>query len=370
VTIGGILAPMRGLLVVGATLAAGEQAAGNAVADALGVEHVPALQDFEALASPVVAARHEGAEIDPADVLDTLRRHGAEQPLVASVPGGMLGALTARFSVRDLARELWLPIVLAVPASPELTGLARVNIEAARAAGLVVAAVVVTGWPDPPSRVLLDELALLDEGAVAVHVVPGAGELPAADWLDAVPATPTAPAGEAVAAPVPVGLEPYKAWEPVPMGDPRDTPRPRIMEALLEIVAAEGPILADRAYALYNRASGGKKLTTIARAPLSSAAYWLSREGRMIVLSTDEIPWQSEDLLRMPDSPPVVVRELGPRSLDEVPLDEIAELMRRLRASRHLPDDASLKRAVLDAYGLVRLTSRADEYLGLAIGLL
>jgi hypothetical protein len=44
--------------------------------------------------------------------------------------------------------------------------------------------------------------------------------------------------------------------------------------------------------------------------------------------------------------------------------------MRRLRAARHLPDDQSLKRAVLDAYGLVRLTARADEYLGLAIELL
>jgi hypothetical protein len=64
------------------------------------------------------------------------------------------------------------------------------------------------------------------------------------------------------------------------------------------------------------------------------------------------------------------VRELGPRPLDEVPLDEIAELMRRLKAARHIPDDQALKRAVLDTYGLVRLTARADEYLGVAIELL
>jgi hypothetical protein len=60
------------------------------------------------------------------------------------------------------------------------------------------------------------------------------------------------------------------------------------------------------------------------------------------------------------------VRELGPRTLEEVPLDEIAELMRRLGTS----DEAALKRGVLQAYGLVRLTQRADEYLGLAVGLL
>ena len=61
------------------------------------------------------------------------------------------------------------------------------------------------------------------------------------------------------------------------------------------------------------------------------------------------------------------VRELGPRELEEVPLDEIAELMRRLGGG---PREAGLKRAVLDTYGLVRLTGRADEYLGLAHGLL
>jgi hypothetical protein len=71
----------------------------------------------------------------------------------------------------------------------------------------------------------------------------------------------------------------------------------------------------------------------------------------------------------MPDHPEVRVRELGPRGLEEVPLDEIAELMRRLRAAHGVADANGLKRAVLGAYGLVRLTARADEYLGLAYDL-
>jgi hypothetical protein len=175
-----------------------------------------------------------------------------------------------------------------------------------------------------------------------------------------VPAPPAPPAGALL-------LEPYEAWEPTPQGDPRETPRPRIMEAMLSIVAAEGPILAGRAYALYNRAAGGKKLTTIARAPLSSAIYWLARENRVLLTRSEEIPWQDDDLVRLPDTPPVRVRELGPRTLDEVPLDEIAELMRRLRAAHGTSDGAALKRLVLDAYGLKRLTTRADEYLGLAL---
>ena len=120
---------------------------------------------------------------------------------------------------------------------------------------------------------------------------------------------------------------------------------------------------ATRAYSLYNRAAGGKKLTSIAKAPLSSAVYWLAREEQLTLTREADIPWQADDVIRLPDQPPVRVRELGPRTLDEVPLDEIAELVKLLRGA---PD---MKRAILNTYGLVRLTSRADEYLQLAIDL-
>lgn len=359
---------MRGLLVVGGSLEAGEAEVADACADVLGAARVDAVGALNAVASPVVAARHEGRSIE-ADIAERVRAAADDAPVVVNARGGVLAALTGRFTVRDLAADLRLPVVVAVAASPDLTGLARLNAEAARSAGLTVAAIVVTGWPDPPSRVLLDELSLLDEGPVPVYVHPGGGTLPADDWLQAAPA-PSAPEQEG--GPVTrasVALDRYREWEPKPTGDPRDTPRPRIMEGLLEIVAAEGPILADRAYALYNRASGGKKLTSAARAPLSSAAYWLAREGRIVMVSADDVPEQGQDLFRTPDTPAVVVRELGPRNLDEVPLDEIAELMNRLRAARHPSGNSVLKRYVLDTYGLVRMTAKADEYLNLALEL-
>jgi hypothetical protein len=302
--------------------------------------------------------------------------------LVASAGGGLLAPLTARYAVRDLALELALPLVIAVPAGPDAVNLARLTLASARGAGLAVAAIALTGWPDPPDRVLLDERRLLDELAgvpvVTLPAAPGAREdaarrWPAAAWLETAP--PATPPGAApiAAAPAPreeIVLEPYDAWESRPLGDPRSAPRPEIMAAILEIVTAEGPMRATRAYGLYNRAAGGKKLTSIARAPLSSAVYWLSRDGRIALTRADDIPWQDDDLVRLPDAAAVRVRELGPRTLEEVPLDEIAELMRRLRAAGHASDEAGLKRAVLSTYGLVRLTTRADEYLGLAHGLL
>jgi AAA domain-containing protein len=336
----------RGLLVVGVTEGAGARDVGDAVASALAREGV------DATVTPAIA----------------LRERAGEEAVVA-VAGGLLTPITQRYAVRDLALALDLPIVLALSAGPDAVNLGRLTLEAARGAGLAVAAIVLTNSPDAPDRVLLDERQLLEElTGVAVVALPSAGDRdvaarawPVAAWLDAAPA-----AGDGDAhMPVRVLLEPYEEWQARPLGDPRSTPRPAIMQALLEIVEVEGPIRATRAYAIYNRAAGGKKLTSAARAPLASAAYWLSRERKLVLTPREDIPWQDDDILRAPDTPVVRVRKLGPRTLEEVPLDEIAELMRRLGLS----DDAALKRAVLSAYGLVRLTARADEYLALAIGL-
>lgn len=357
------------MLVVGLRHEAGEGAVAAAAAAVLrraGLDpRVERLFQYDVTASPVIAARHQGDALDPAQLAEHLR----DEAVIAAIPGGLLALITRNFSVRDLAAELRRPVILVTPATPDATNLVRLSLAAARAARLVVPAVVLTGWPDPPDRVQLDERRLLGEVAgTDVRTLPespsdradAVRDWPIAAWLAAAPpepepaAVPTPRTPNAAPAPRPaarsVDLEPYVAWTERPTGDPRATPRPRIMEALLEIVAAEGPIQASRAYTLYNRASGGKKLTTTARAPLSSAMHWLKQE-RKVVLTED-------DVARLPDQPAVRVRELGDRVLEEVPLDEIAELMRRLGGRD--------KRAVLQAYGLVRLTQRADQYLDAA----
>ena len=373
----------RGLLVLGADLAADVGGVAARLAAALRADDpvtvgAVALGDGDGVraygtrATPLTAAAHAGERIDPGALVSRVREAVRGRTAVVTAPGGVLAPLTPRYGLRDLARELGLPVVLAVSTAPDLVNVGRLSLESARAGGVTVAAVALTGWPDPPSRVQLDERRLLEQVAlVPVVAQPGERGWDAAAWLDVRAEAPAAEAPAAPAAPAraEIVLDPYRAWEPQRVGDPRETPRPRIMDAILAIVEAEGPMRASRAYAVYNRAAGGKKLTTIARAPLSSAAYWLAREEKLVLTPADAIPWQGDDLLRTPDTPAVHVRELGPRALEEVPLDEIAELMRRLAAAGASGDDA-LKRGVLATYGLVRLTSRADEYLGLALGLL
>jgi dethiobiotin synthetase len=400
---------MDGVLVIGLHHGAGEGAVAAALAAVLrrqgeevrlvraivlGDREADAVHAFDEVASPLIAARHQGDGLDPEHLVRRLK--DGRGVLISSVAGGVFGALTPRFTIRDLASELGLPVILAAKATPDATNLVRLSVAATRGARLTIPAVVLTGWPDPPDRLQLDERRLLVEtsgiGVLELPASPGARadvvrDWPIGDWIKAAPPPPPpepprpaprpAPASPGVAAPPPaavvrgdVPLEPYAAWEPRPTGDPRSTPRPRIMEAMLEIIEAEGPMLAARAFALYNRASGGKKLTTTARAPLSSAVNWLGQERKITLTRKADAPWQDDDAVRMPDQPAVRVRELGPRTLEEVPLDEIAELMRRLRAAGYADDESGLKRAVLTTYGLVRLTQRADEYLGLAYALL
>jgi hypothetical protein len=296
-----------------------------------------------------------------------------------------MAPLTQHYSTRDFARELGLPLVIAARAGGGVTGQVRVTGEAARAAGLTVAAVILTGWPDPPNRVQLDERDLLGSIARApvltlaesarssdalgqaaagwpIREWSATASIPEAPPAAAEPAAPSTPAG-------PLVLDPYDVWKPHQVGDPRNTPRPQIMEVMLEIVEAEGPMTAMRAYSLYNRAAGGRKLTSVAKAPLSSAVYWLAREGKLALTREADIPWQGDDMVRLPDQPAVRVRAIGARQLDEVPLDEIAELVNLIRANGTAGEPTELKRAILGTYGLIRLTARADEYLGLAIDL-
>jgi len=105
-------------------------------------------------ASPHLAAALAGEEIDP-ERLGQAAQAAAEgaDALVCEGVGGLLVPLSPSYLVRDLAAGLAYPLV--VVASP---GLGTINhtlltVEAARAAGLHVAAVVLNPWPEEPTNI-------------------------------------------------------------------------------------------------------------------------------------------------------------------------------------------------------------------------
>ena len=100
--------------------------------------------------SPHLAAELAGERIEPARLVEAAR---ANELLVCEGVGGLLVPITTGYLVRDLAIDLELPVVVAAR-----TGLGTINhtlltVEAARAAGLRVAGVVMTPWPDEPARI-------------------------------------------------------------------------------------------------------------------------------------------------------------------------------------------------------------------------
>ncbi len=127
--------------------------------------------------SPHLGAALAGEEIDPERLREAARAAaGQGDSLVCEGVGGLLVPLAAGYLVRDLASELGYPLV--VVAGP---GLGTINhtlltLEAARAAGLEVAAVVLTPWPPEPSEVERSNRETIARlGEVEVHTLP---------WLD------------------------------------------------------------------------------------------------------------------------------------------------------------------------------------------
>lgn len=104
--------------------------------------------------SPHLAAALAGEEIEPGRLLDAARAaaDGADA-LVCEGVGGLLVPLSPSYSVRDLAGDLALPLVIAGPPGLGTINHTLLTIEAARAAGLEVAAVVLTPWPGNPGRI-------------------------------------------------------------------------------------------------------------------------------------------------------------------------------------------------------------------------
>ena len=87
--------------------------------------------------------------------------------------GGLLVPLTLDYLVRDFARELGLPVVIAADPGLGTINHTLLTIEAARAVGLEVALVVLTPWPADPSTVERSNRETIERlGEVETAVLP------------------------------------------------------------------------------------------------------------------------------------------------------------------------------------------------------
>jgi dethiobiotin synthetase len=150
---------------------------------------------FGPAVSPHLAAELAGERIDAAALIEHAVASAGDTLIVEGV-GGLLVPLAEDFTVRDLAVELALPVLIAAQPGLGTINHTLLTIEAARAVGLSVAAVVLTPWPIAPSEMELSnretiarlgevEVAMLDEiTSPDIAGLARSGErVPWRDWL-------------------------------------------------------------------------------------------------------------------------------------------------------------------------------------------
>ncbi len=162
--------------------------------------------------------------------------------------------------------------------------------------------------------------------------------------------------------PASISKDAYREWTPVRLVDPRGATVEQLIHGLELIVEAEGPVMASRVFTIFAKAGGLGRIYEPTRKRFILALKDALRKG--VFLSEREA---SEDpgtwILRPPSRQAVHVRELGSRTLHEVPATELAEVMLEIRVQIELISKEELFRQVLEGYGLIRLTAATTDRL-------
>ncbi len=128
---------------------------------------------FGPAVSPHLAAQLAGVQVSGEGYVAAARAKASNGTLIVEGVGGLLVPIADDFTIRDLAVELGLPVVIAARPGLGTISHSLLTLEAARSSGLEVLSVVLGPWPEPPSemeRSNRESIARL--GEVPVHTLP------------------------------------------------------------------------------------------------------------------------------------------------------------------------------------------------------
>jgi hypothetical protein len=140
-------------------------------------------------------------------------------------------------------------------------------------------------------------------------------------------------------------------------------------EALLAIVECEGPVIGQRLQSAYVKAAGGQRVTRVSASAINKVISGAVRRGLLLQDNPLRDAGIQPCTYRLPSQPRLVLRTLGPRSLDEIPPAELAMVIavhaERLGWGNH----EAVFRATLETYGRKSLTEVATTRLTKVEGL-
>ncbi len=136
----------------------------------------------------------------------------------------------------------------------------------------------------------------------------------------------------------------------------------KVVDGLIEIIEAEGPMYCHRAYHLYAHACGIHKVGRSIRAIFSRAVNRGVTIGNLLIDKQHDANATDDYLncvVRVSNDPAIELRTGGGRTLEEIPLNEIAALMDMVAKQFSIHEEEQLFRKALDHYKIKRLTSKA-----------
>lgn len=155
-------------------------------------------------------------------------------------------------------------------------------------------------------------------------------------------------------------LAPYRQWPLSPKPPVTEANIAYVQQGLVEILRHEGPMIARQAYLRYQQAAGGSRVGKALQRIFNRAAGRAIKTGQIARIDDGVIGFVGATLY-VPGQNAVELRQLGPRSIFDVPPSEIASMFDRLQAAGVAEDD--LNRELLNAVGLRRLTKVTENHL-------
>lgn len=151
-------------------------------------------------------------------------------------------------------------------------------------------------------------------------------------------------------------LQPYASFSGGNLPHPTESSSDDVVFAVLSIVEVEGPVTGERIVAAYLRNSEASRAGRRIKDAISQALGRALKQG--LVVADTSVGLLLGRTYRLPEHPTVLVRQLGARSFQEVPISELSELLRVTYAEQG-DEPATVYRTVLHKLGLKRLTADA-----------
>jgi hypothetical protein len=172
-------------------------------------------------------------------------------------------------------------------------------------------------------------------------------------------------AGQAVDRPLRT-LQPHRSWTPHPLPEIEDVLPSELIALVVEIVAAEGPVVTDRVYSLCAAGWGKGEFSAAERASLAEAIAEGLREGIIRQVSSTSLD-DSAETLYLAGTSAIALRTLGDRQFSHVPVSELASAVAALLNLDGSATNEDLTYLLAATYGKDKLTERERRHAGQGI---